>query len=193
MKKLLLIVLLLPVIATAQDSIPKLPVDSTTHLVTFLRINNVPGVTKAELYARAREWFAVTFSTANKVLQMDDKENGKLVGRGSLTSTYTMKIGLGMTMPSSYIIDYTINITIKDFKYRIIITDFQLKNTSSNIESSIENVLLNVDAYQHKKLSRIMKEITKSQIQALWVVNNQGGTIIESCNAGMISPKKDDF
>ena len=65
----------------AAGQVSPLPIDSLTHKVTYQGVVQVPGVTQAEMYSRAREWFAVTFGSAKAVLEMDDRTAGKLIGR----------------------------------------------------------------------------------------------------------------
>ena len=61
---------------------PNLPADSLTHRIKFTGVVAVPGVSAAELQARAREWVALTFQDAHQVTQLDDAARGVLIGRG---------------------------------------------------------------------------------------------------------------
>jgi hypothetical protein len=38
--------------------------------------------TKEDLFVKAHEWFAINFRSANHVIQMADKEAGKIIGKG---------------------------------------------------------------------------------------------------------------
>ena len=70
--------------AHAQNKIapaPGLPADSLGR-IQFAGVVAVPGVSAAELQARAREWIALTFEDAHQVTQLDDAARGVLVGRG---------------------------------------------------------------------------------------------------------------
>lgn len=60
-----------------------LPFDETTHQIAYQGVVEVPGVTKDQLYIRAHEWIAKAYRSANDVIQMQDKEAGRLVGKGS--------------------------------------------------------------------------------------------------------------
>ena len=42
---------------------------------SYSKVIEVPGKTADHLYSSAREWFALTFKSANNVLQMDDSES----------------------------------------------------------------------------------------------------------------------
>jgi hypothetical protein len=194
MKKLFLIALLLPLFAKAQDTtaMPKLPVDSITHLVTYQQIANTPGINKADLYSKAREWFAVSFKAANNVLHMDDKENGKLIGRGSFSDIYNMTVN-GMTVPVQYIIEFTINVTVKDFKYRIILSDFEFKDSASSLPTPIETYYSNMGMFKEKLPAKFQKAAMEMQAHVLAFINSNGNGTLESFNNGIMKAKRDDF
>jgi hypothetical protein len=80
-----------------------------------------------DLYLKARKWFVDTFKNANSVLQMDDKEDGKLAGK----AYHTYKFYNGMSS-SNVDIDFTLNIDIKDGKYRVQFYDIFGSNTNVN-------------------------------------------------------------
>jgi Domain of unknown function (DUF4468) with TBP-like fold len=77
---------------------------------------------KNELYVRAYEWMAKTFNSSKEVIQMQDKEAGKIIGKGILT-TPTGKDGLGMSVGNEPV-HFTISIDVRDGKYRCILSDF---------------------------------------------------------------------
>ena len=123
MKNLLLPFLLLAgLAANAQAWHNPLPVDSTTHLITYQGVVQVPGATQAELYSRAREWFAVTFGSAKEVLEMDDRGLGKLIGRAY--AQFDFSSGFGPIVSLS--MWRTIKIESKDGRYRYTLNDFAL-------------------------------------------------------------------
>lgn len=136
MKKYLLLLLLLPFFVQAQkskspmDSLKKylnmgIKVDSITKKIIYEGVEKVEGATKDELYVRAREWFARTFNSANKVLQMDDKAAGKLIGKAS-------EPGVSLSLfTGGFMMDYTVSITVKEGRYRYEITNYILTDFPS--------------------------------------------------------------
>ena len=99
----------------------KLPIDSITKLITYTEVIKVDSSTnKSELYSRAREWFAKAYNSSVNVIQMDDKESGKIVGK-SLVKVYAK--ALGITTHQGYI-NYTITIYLKDGRYKYEISNF---------------------------------------------------------------------
>jgi hypothetical protein len=103
-----------------------LPVDSATHRITYTGIVDVPGATKLELYSRAREWYATTFGSSKAVLEMDDKDAGKLIGKAYASFGFAGSIGKPLEWPMWR----TIKVEVKDGRYRYTLTDFQLGSPS---------------------------------------------------------------
>jgi hypothetical protein len=111
--------LILCVISFAAGQGSPLPLDSLTRKVTYQGVVTVPGATQAELYSRAREWFATSFGSAKGVLEMDDRESGKLIGNavGSYNQRFMGKDGaVGLWR--------TINVQVKDGRFKYVITNF---------------------------------------------------------------------
>jgi hypothetical protein len=90
--------------------------------LTFSRVVSIENVSKNELYDRAKSWFAETYKSAKDVIQMDDKEAGKLIGKGNFR--YDSKVFSGSTQTTGWI-SYTITLQVKDNKYRYEITNFR--------------------------------------------------------------------
>lgn len=59
-----------------------LPIDSATNSISYNEVVKAEGLSKDNLYVKAREWFAVTAGSAQAVIQMDDKAAGKIIGKG---------------------------------------------------------------------------------------------------------------
>jgi hypothetical protein len=178
-----LLLLALPAFLNAQS----LPIDSASKTVTYVDIVNVPGATKDQLYMRAREWFALSFKSANNVIQMDDKENGKLIGKGQKSDTYMIKSFMTVT-PIDQRFYFTISITVKDSRYRVIINDITYSSGSVAaypIEGMAQAVL------QPKNSNKMMLGIQQDIISK---TNNLAADMNASIKAAMISAaKKDDF
>lgn len=118
MKHLLLLCLLACSLRAAGQVSP-LPIDSITHKVTYQGVIQVPGASQAELYSRAREWFAVTFGSAKYVLEMDDRTAGKLIGREN--GGYSQRI-FGQDVVVT--LWRTVNIQVKDGRFKYVFTNF---------------------------------------------------------------------
>ena len=84
---------------------------------TFEKIIDAPNVSKNDLYISVNEWFVKQFTSAKSVIQFQDKEEGKIVGKyvSELTSCETM----------SYYFESTqiISVDIRENKIRLSITN----------------------------------------------------------------------
>lgn len=83
-------------------------------VVTYTNVIQVDGTNKDELYSRAKKWFATMYKSANDVIQLDDKENGEIIGKGNFKISYYAR---------NPIINHTITISIKDGRFKYVITD----------------------------------------------------------------------
>jgi len=100
----------------------KLPIDSLSNKIIYTDVVYVDSLTsKLELYLRAREWFAKTYKSATNVIQMEDKESGKIVGKALLNVYMTTFVG---SKEDGGYINYTITLYVKDGRYKYEITDF---------------------------------------------------------------------
>jgi hypothetical protein len=119
MRKILLIVLLMPLFVTAQQN-PKsdLPIDSITKKVTYTLVREIPGVKQRQLYLRAKEWVAINFNSAQNVIKLDD--TSKLVIKAF--SSYTQVVKKKVTDTKLW---FTITISLKSSKYKFEVTDFE--------------------------------------------------------------------
>ena len=64
-----------------------LPVDSASHLVSYSAVVPAVGVTKEQLYLRAKEWAARSFVDSKSAARMDDKDAGTYITRGIIRNS----------------------------------------------------------------------------------------------------------
>ncbi|MCK9613015.1 MAG: DUF4468 domain-containing protein [Bacteroidales bacterium] len=81
---------------------------------------------KDDLFISGRAWFNNTFNSSKNVLQTQDKESGEFVGKG--TFSYISAIKLMRVCTSGYI-KFTINLWVKDGRYKYEFTDFVHEGT----------------------------------------------------------------
>jgi hypothetical protein len=92
-----------------------LPFDETTHQISYQGVVEVSGATKEQLYTRAYEWMARTYRSANAVIQMQDKEAGRLMGKGNSRAVIKgYSVG---------VVNHTLTIYLKDGRYKYVLTD----------------------------------------------------------------------
>lgn len=141
MKKLLILFLFIsmPCFLFAQKDTIGLNIPLLNGKVIYESVVNVPGKTKIELYANARQWFIDYFKTYKDVIQNDDKDAGLIVGKGVLTFEYRSSWG-----KINEFDQITIQIECKDNKYRYRIYDQELRSPTStdlNYYGTPENII----------------------------------------------------
>lgn len=105
MKKTLFLLLMLPIMAWAQESFVEFP--TVDGKIKYVDIVGVPGKNKGLLFASAQAWMAQTFKKELNTTTVNDSDNGIVAG----------DLILGTTSNPEYKLTYTI--TCKDDKYRL--------------------------------------------------------------------------
>lgn len=141
MKKLVLIALIaLPLFSFSQE---------------YSEVVQAEGKTTDQLYSIAREWFALTFKSANDVLQMDDPVAGKLIGKGSVYVSESFVSGKGLTavpINLEWYPGFTIKIEVREGRYKCDITDITVTSSApvmGTVEQPYQNYLDNIDYYKN--------------------------------------------
>jgi len=165
----------------------KLPIDTSTHKVSYSAITIATGIKQKELYSKAKQWVVYSYKSAKDAIQMDDPDNGKLILKGFVAGDDETFRGVLFT----YNIYYTITISIKDGKYKVNISDFEREMISDGktlAKIPIETTL------EHLKSgnSDVSKEETDKMYFGLKSnINKVALNIIESFKSAM--SKKDEF
>ena len=75
----------------------------------------VPGRTASQLYAKTLAWMAETFVSSKAVIELQDKENAKIIGHGRTSFTNVIAV-----IPC----EYTLIAEMKDGRVRLTFKDF---------------------------------------------------------------------
>ena len=203
MKKLLLILLCVPLIVISQvndkDYISILPYDSVTKLVAFEEVIEYSGLTADELYNSLKEWIAtstfwksdvngVFLNTTNireveeAVLQLDDREGKKIIAK------CRTKIKYG----GSYAYhNYNLKIYIKEGRFKYIITNIvQDQGISYGTELSYP---LEQFYSGYSKKGRIIKWQLKYHTSVVDFANRISGDIQDKVKMIVSDSKNDDW
>lgn len=105
---------------------PKIPIDSTTKLITYREVVNQEG-NKDVLFDRGMAWMRVYYLSPNSVANVMDKANGKIEGIGRLRVYYFDK---DSNRRDGGIITYGLKLEFKDNRYRYTLNDFNVKAVS---------------------------------------------------------------
>ena len=110
--------------------------------ITYTGVVQIDSISSAELYKRSKRWFFDTYNSGKDVIQLDDKENGEIIGKGYF-ETYWQSSFLGGMNINVY---QTIKVQVKDGRYKYEITDFKVKyfvpasqyTKASNVDEPLE-------------------------------------------------------
>jgi hypothetical protein len=91
--------------------------------VTYSDIVQLQGVPKDEIYNRVKHWFINTYNSGKDVIQLDDRENGEIIGKGCFRALWVIRFYSAQSVN----VWKTIKIQIKNDRLRYEITDFRLK------------------------------------------------------------------
>lgn len=94
---------------------------ASEEMKTLEKIIEFENLSKDELYIRANEWFVDVFNSAESVIEFQDKEAGKIIGK------YTFSYAEGVY---TYNMKQTVSIDIKNEKVRIIFKNPTYQATS---------------------------------------------------------------
>jgi len=121
--KLFLALMAVSQIILAQKTID-IPVSESSGLITFEEVIDVANKTKDEIYTLGEEWIVDHFMSANSVIQMRDKENGILIGKGQHGEVLIKVLGY----PVMRNINFTIKIYCKDNRAKLVFTDISFES-----------------------------------------------------------------
>lgn len=62
---------------------------SPEEIRTFEKVFEIPNTSKDDLYIRANTWFVNTFKSSKSVIQFQDKDAGKIMGKYLMPMTYS--------------------------------------------------------------------------------------------------------
>jgi hypothetical protein len=132
---LLLLLLSLSLGVRAQAPRPRtalpFPVDSLSGKIRYLAVVQTPGVSQAELYRRARQWFGSRFPDYPHVVRVNDPAGGELAG------TYCTVM---QKLTNSYEVWRTLRVYVKEGRYRYEVTDFGGRNIGNAYDPQIYRV-----------------------------------------------------
>ncbi|MGB1050834.1 MAG: DUF4468 domain-containing protein [Chitinophagales bacterium] len=107
--QMLYMAFLIPVLVCGQETL------------TYEEVIQVESMSKEELFNRAKFWFVASYNSYNDVLQLEDKENGVIIGKANIKYEPSFLSGSGTTRG---VVSYMIKVSTKEGRYKYEITDF---------------------------------------------------------------------
>lgn len=162
--RVLLIVLLITTASIAgrsEKNEQQLPHDSLTGKISFEGVELIDSsINKNILYIAARSWFAISFKSSTDVIQMEDKDAGKIIGKGNVI--------LDLPQADEYSrLSFTITIQIKHGRYKYTITDFQLcYGPIENTKNGNYRFLPNIYTQTETKVKELLASLKNAMVSA---------------------------
>lgn len=115
--------------SNAQDNPLQLPITEDTKKISYTKVNEMPGISKVDLYKRALTWAGGYYKNVADVLRQQNATEGIIVckHRFKITNPPDKKGEVGT---DAGLIEYTLTINFKEEKYRYTMTDFNWKQKS---------------------------------------------------------------
>ena len=174
MKKIFLVIILFFTLGNVlgQDELPEIFPRDENGKIIFTEVVQVDStLNQSQLFGNAKLFFANTFKSAKDVIQLEDKENGRIVGKG-LSNIY-----ITVLTPVKMKLHYSILIECKDGRYKYTIYDLYYEdypdkyNSYRTSKTPIENTFETKRYYnrkgQPKSLFKQYKEKTEAEIENL--------------------------
>jgi hypothetical protein len=143
-------------------------------------------VSSDKLFSLAQTWFANTFKDSKSVLQVNDRQSLKLIGKGVVLFTK----GFGNTL-DTYVY-YTVAVDIKQGRYR-----YRVYNIGFETGNSIDELSKGYSHYLHGEIHRIIFESKKAALKRyendFTVVNTKINNLIISLKSNMNNLNADNF
>lgn len=105
--------------------------------VTFTRVIELPGTAKDELYTRALSYFTYNYNSGDDVVQVREKEQGVIVGKGVYPEVH-----VGMSLITTTVDTYHIlRVDLKEGRLRVMVTltDYRITLRGGNGVPSVAN------------------------------------------------------
>jgi hypothetical protein len=90
----------------------------TEEGVLISKVIQAPNLNKGELYVRLLEILSSTYSNSKNLIQVQDKEQGFILGKGRDTNTVPDIFGLSQVNT----VYHTIKVEVKDYRFKVSVT-----------------------------------------------------------------------
>lgn len=99
--------------------------------VSYIKIIDSIGLTKDEIYNRVLAYFTYNYTNGESVVQIQDKENGQVIGKGIYMNVYLGQYWGGLWEYDTW---HILRVDVKDNRARIVLTlnNYRSRNTQGN-------------------------------------------------------------
>lgn len=161
-----------------------LPVNES-GLIEYTEVVELNG-TADDLYSAAREWFSKSYNSAEDVLQMDDRQSGKLIGR-AFQQIYSSTLGEKLY--------YTISVFVKDGRYKYSITELGIQSypNSTYPNPQLFPIEYLVITNLYKPNGKVKKYPAAAKVAMMKSIESLISNLKESMSQSVQSDSEDDW
>ena len=140
MKKLIIlsIFLCIAVMAMAQEP------------MTYSKVIQADSLDKTSIYVALRAWFSETYKSSNAVIQMDDKDAGIIIGKGTTKYSYG---GMVYSCYEGYV-NYTVKVQIRDGRYKAEVSNINHEVLPGNSKGCILGLITTAEKHSEKGMQK---------------------------------------
>lgn len=151
--------------------------------IVYSEVVNIKGADKTDLYRKATIFFADDMLSTGNIVQLDDKENGIIIGKGFLTIPIQNK---KMSIPVN--LHFTIKVEARDDRYRYEV--YSLRYETKATSFTAEELFAKEKSAEYKKAKKNARDIADQYLdRTVTVVDNIVSTLKEYMSSN--SNKKD--
>lgn len=139
---------------------------------TFSKVVEIPGVEKDQIYQGAKGWIAENFNSAKSVIELSDKDSGRIIGNGIIP--YPCISAMDCLGRGDWTVKFTMKLDSKDNKFRAAFSNIRIKfppgGSFSNMESAMDDQA-ELDAIKPKLLSfadQVAAHIKQDKADSNW-------------------------
>ena len=157
--------------------------------VNYSEIVDIENAKKGVLYGKAKLWFANTFKSANNVIQLDDEQNGVILGKGIF-----IKKDAKLLTNIKQTWKFTIKIQVKDGKYKAELYDINyiFEMPGNNIGAGASKINLD-DYFNNPKIYKKNGALKERAANFANDTNNIFNSLLKSVEGTMTEELKSDF
>ncbi len=146
--------------------------------ITYSEVVDANNITSDELFLRAHTWVANRFKSANNVIQLNDKEAGRLIGKGNLDAGIP-KSNSGIIKSGILVFVYfTVDIQVKEGKYKYSFTDLHCISAGTEAVYDLMSSRVIKNAVWQKSLDKDWYEVKLD-------INNKMEALVDSLKEAM--------
>jgi len=177
------LIVLIVIITIASKAIAQLPIDDETGKVVFTDVVELDGMTKDEIYQKAKYWVITTLKSGDNMVELDGTNSDQIIGTGNISLPDE-----SISFCSNVVLNFKFIVKCKDNRLKYNIENFNLSCILSNNSlhsTGIENITPPKQFYNKNK-PKFITEVKMS-------VNISIGQLVNNFKASMTKKDEDDW